>query len=91
MTWWWRQLQCPLLDHVPDLPVDGHRPDVLSATLYPVQLRLWAARMVHENYIPKDENMFKSTGGTLPWIERELEVKYMDVSDAPQHKPSDTS
>ena len=56
MTWWRRQLESPLLDHVPDLAVDGHRPDVLSATLYPVQLRLWAARMVHENYIPKYEN-----------------------------------
>ena len=29
--------------------------------------------------------------GTLPWIERELEVKYMDVGYAPQHEPFDKS
>ena len=53
MTWWWGQLQRPLLDHVPHLPVDRHRPDVLPSTFYPVQLRLGAAMVVRENYFPE--------------------------------------
>ena len=76
--------------HVPDLAVDGHRPDVLSAPFYPVQLCLWAARVVHENDFSNMYWKLKSTG-TLPWVERELEVKYMDVCNASQHEPFDKS